>query len=226
MKLLALLLSLAAAQAQVGRFPHIEADVGNRQVRVECQVIGCLAPLEFFCVLAGTNEHEAVLRTRARPSHIHAALLMLGLQSGQPVTYSESTRTWSPPQGPPLNIRVEFTREGQTISLPANSLMRHVRTRQPMPPTTWVFTGSRIMPDGVYAADVTGYVVSIVNFDLTVIDVPQLASSANETLQWEADPDALPPPGQMVTMIIEPADEKTSATAPASQPADKSLTRE
>ena len=38
------------------------------------------------------------------------------------------------------------------------------------------------MDDGVYAADVTGYIVSIVNFDLSLIDVPALARNANETL--------------------------------------------
>ena len=48
------------------------------------------------------------------------------------------------------------------------------------------------MPDGKYAADLTGSVVSIVNFDLTMIDVPELASNANETLEWEFNPDVCP----------------------------------
>ena len=51
-----------------------------------------------------------------------------------------------------------------------------------MPPLTWVFAGSKIMPEKVYAADVTGYLVTVINFELAVIDVPLLASSANETL--------------------------------------------
>jgi hypothetical protein len=83
--------------------------------------------------------------------------------------------------------------------------MRSVKTKQPMPALTWIFAGSRVMDDGNYAADVTGYLVSIVNFDLTVIDVPALASNANELLEWETNLDEMPDAGAPVTMVIEPA---------------------
>jgi hypothetical protein len=92
------------------------------------------------------------------------------------------------------------------VTVPANRLMTDLRTGKEMPPMTWIFAGSRVMPDGNYAADVTGYVVSIVNFDLTMIDIPDLASSANETLAWGENASILPPRGTPVTMIIEPAD--------------------
>ena len=70
--------------------------------------------------------------------------------------------------------------------------MRSVKGKKEPPSFSWVFDGSRVMPDGVYAADVTGYLVSVVNFDLTTIDIPQLASNANETLEWEYNPDLVP----------------------------------
>jgi hypothetical protein len=67
-------------------------DAKQKQVRVDCEVIGCTAPLEFFCVVSGTSEHESILRTKAKPSNIHLALLMLGLQPGEPVKYSETAK--------------------------------------------------------------------------------------------------------------------------------------
>ena len=85
----------------------------------------------------------------------------------------------------------------------------------------WVFDGSRLLPDGRYAADLTGYVVSIVNFDLTMIDVPELASNANETLEWEYDPDWVPTKGTAVTMIIEPAGAPAATRPAAGKPADQ-----
>jgi hypothetical protein len=194
----------APTTTPVGKFPGIEVDVKQKQLRIACQALRVEAPLEFFCVSAGTSEHESVLRTAAKPSHIHTALLMLGLEPGEPVKYSEAAKKWFPPHGPPLSISVEFEQDGKTVTLPANKLMRNIRTRQPMPATTWIFAGSRVMPDGVYAADVTGYIVSIVNFDLTLIDIPELASNSNETLTWEANLDLLPATGATVTMIIEP----------------------
>ena len=185
--------------------PHVQVDVQKRTIRVDCEALNVDIPLEFFCVTDGGNEHESILRTPARPSHIHLALLMLGLQPGEPVKYSEAAQKWFPPHGPPIHISVEYQKNGRTITLPANQLMRSVKTKLPMPPLTWIFAGSRVLDDGTYGADPTGYVVSICNFDLCLIDVPALVSSANETLEWERNPDTVPPTGTPVTMIIEPA---------------------
>ncbi|MBV8782365.1 MAG: hypothetical protein JO353_13290 [Phycisphaerae bacterium] len=193
------------ATAPAGKLPHIQVDVKKRQVRVDCEALNVDIPLEFFCVTAGGNEHESILRTPARPSHIHLALLMLGSQPGEPIKFSESAQKWFPPHGPPLHISVEYQKDGKTVDLPANRLMRSVKTKRDMPPMTWIFAGSRVLDDGTYGADPTGYVVSICNFDLCLIDVPALVSSANETLEWERNPDTVPPTGTPVTMIIEPA---------------------
>jgi hypothetical protein len=215
-------LAQATAPA-VGRFPHLEVDVQARQVRVECEALRVEAPLEFFCCVKGTNEHEAVLRSQVTPSHLHAALLMLGLEPGQPVHYSEAAKKWLPPHGPPLRITIEFEQDGKVISLPAYRLMRDIRSKKEMPPLTWIFAGSRVMDDGNYAADVTGYLVSIVNFDLTVIDVPALVSNANETLEWETNLDLMPPAGKKVSMIIEPAgsEGRQPTTAPSAVKLDE-----
>jgi hypothetical protein len=214
----------ATTSPAVHGFPHVKVDVAARQIRVDCVALGVDAALEFFCVTNGTNEHESVLKTPAKPSHIHAALLMLGLEPGEPVKYSEAAQKWFPPHGPPLNISVEYVRDGKTVSFPAYRLMRNITTKQSMPVTTWIFAGSRVMPDGVYAADVTGYAVSIVNFDLALIDVPELASSANETLLWERNPDTTPPLGTDVTMIIEPTgDRDTMPATRSSEPTTKPL---
>lgn len=210
----------AAASAQanapaVGRFPFLEVDARGKQIRVECEALRVKAPLEFFCCVTGTNEHESVLRSKVKPSHLHAALLMLGLQPGQGVHFDEAAQKWLPPHGPALDISVEFEKDGKTVRVPGYKVMRDARTKKAMPPMTWIFAGSRMI-DGRYAADETGYLISVVNFDLTVIDVPELASNANETLEWETDLDAMPAAaGTKVTMIIEPAGHPASAPAPA-----------
>ncbi len=191
-----------------GPLRHVQIDLENKQIRVDCEALRAHNPLEFFCVVRGAQEYESVLRTDARPSIIHFGLLAMGLKPGEPAHLDEATQTWYPPTGPPLRISCEFQLNGKTITVPANRMMRSVKTKQEMPPMAWVFDGSRIMPDGQYAADVTGYVVSIVNFDLTMIDVPELASNANETLEWEYNPTLVPPVGTPVTMIIEPGARK------------------
>ena len=200
---------------------HIHVDMKARQAAVDCEALNPTIPLEFFCVTSGGNEHESVLRTPAKPSDIHFALLMLGLKPGEPATFVEAERMWLPPHGPPLNISCSYLLSGKQMEVAASRLMRSIKTKQEMPGGVWVFDGSRVMPDGNYAADFTGYVVSICNFDLTLIDVPHLVSNANETLEWEFNPDLVPPKGTAVTMIISPAPEDKSATQPVGLPADK-----
>ncbi len=214
------------AKPRIGKLPHLEFDLDKKQVRVECEALDTAAPLEFFCCETGTNEYESLLRSSVTPSNLHTALLAIGLKPGSPVTYSEAEKKLIPPSGPPLRISVEFEKDGKTIHALAQHWLRDDKTKREPPHFGWVFAGSRVMPDGKYAADMTGYIVSVVNFDLTMIDVPELASSANETLEWERNPDVAPKGGTKVTMIIEPmgggADVPQSASTPTAlaAPAD------
>lgn len=210
--LIALTLSAAAAppttQRVTNKLPHIQVDVKNRVVRVECE--SCNAHqdvgLEFFCVVANTNEYESVLRTEAKPSDVHLALLMIGLVPGQPVKYSEETKKWTPPTGPALSITCEWTdKDNKPHTVPAWRLMRDNKTKKESAPITWVFTGSKVMEDGKYGADPTGYVVSVLNSELAVIDVSTLAATALETRELDRNEDLLPEAGRKIWMVIEPA---------------------
>jgi hypothetical protein len=209
----------ATGPAKVGKVPHLEFDLKAKQIRVEAETLGVDMPLEFFAVVYNGPEHEAVIRSKVKPSDLHTALLAVGLQPGAPVSYSKSLEKWIPPHGPPLQIHMEYEKDGKKISEPANRWMRNLKTKKPMPTTTWIFAGSRVMNDGKYAADATGYLVSVVNFDMTVIDIPDIASASNETLEWERNPDTVPPAGTKVTMVIEPAGKHEAAPADAKKEA-------
>lgn len=209
------LLAHADDKPDASKMPHMTVDVKARQVRVEAETVNAQMPLEFFCCMAGTAEHEAVLRSPVTPSHLHLGLLMLGAQPGEPVRFSKAADKWLPPRGHPLHIFVEWEgKNKQMVRYPAYRLMRNVKSKKEMPPITWIFAGSRVMEDGKYAADTTGYLVSVVNFDLTVIDIPELASNANESLEWEFNPDLVPEKGTKVWMVIEPAGKDEKAVGP------------
>src|SRR4051812_19214032 len=147
--------------AKIGKLPFLTFDTRTKQVRVECETLGVEAPLEFFAVVVNGPEHETVVRSKVKPSDLHTALLALGLKPGAPVTYSKALDKWLPPHGPPLHIYMEYLKDGKLVSEPANRWMRDIKTKKVMPRTTWIFAGSRVMPDGTYAADSTGYLVSV-----------------------------------------------------------------
>jgi hypothetical protein len=211
----------APAAGRVGKLPFLTFDTRTKQIRVECETLGVEAPLEFFAVVNNGPEHEAVVRSKVKPSDLHTALLALGLKPGAPVSYSKAADKWLPPHGPPLHIYMEYLKDGKLVAEPANRWMRDIKTKKLMPRTTWIFAGSRVMPDGNYAADSTGYLVSVVNFDMTVIDIPDLASANNETLEWERNPDTVPKAGTKVTMVIEPAGKDAATRATTTQPTEQ-----
>src|SRR3954462_4961764 len=76
------------------KFPLLDIDAKKKQVRVECEALRVEMPLEFFLCATGTNEHESVLRSGVKPSHLHAALLAIGLTPGDPVHFSPGTNAW------------------------------------------------------------------------------------------------------------------------------------
>jgi hypothetical protein len=216
---LALLASFAAhslhaqESGATDKLPHIHVDVKSQSVRVECESCNVHQDvgLEFFCVSTGTNEYESVLRSDAKPSQIHLAMLMIGLQPGQPVHYSQADKKWIPPHGPALSISCEWTdAKGKLQHVSAQELMRSNKTKKPPPPFDWVFTGSKIMDDGKYAADTTGYIVSVLNNELTMIDVPQLASRDLESRELDRNDELLPPAGTKIFMLIEPVQKKAA----------------
>src|SRR5947209_1048587 len=130
---------------RAGKLPHVEFYPNRKQVRVECEMLGVNAPLEFFCCMKGTNDYEAMIRSEVKPSDLHMALLAIGLKPGEPVHYSESLKKWFPPTGPPLHMTMEYEKDGKIVRDPAGKWMRDVKTKKTAPQFTWVFTGSRVM---------------------------------------------------------------------------------
>ncbi len=204
-----------------GKLPHIQVDVKGRQVRVECEScnVNQDVGLEFFCVSEGTNEYESVISSKARGSHIHLAMLMIGLEPGEPVKWSESAKKWQPPHGPPVQIFCEWKKGEELIRVPAYRLMVNRKTKREAPPFTWVFTGSKMMEDGKYAADAVGYLVSVLNNELTVIDIPEVAGRDLETREWDRNGALLPAVGTKIWMVIEAAGKKTDEKVEAKEDA-------
>jgi hypothetical protein len=209
----------APATQPVGKLPHIDVDVPHKQVRVECESVKADYPLEFLAVVTNTNEYEALVRSDAKPSNLHLALLMIGLKPGEPLHFIEETKTWAPPTGPAVQIWFEYDKDNQHEKVPAWRWMRDIKTKKEPTEFAWVFTGSRTFGDGTYAADTTGYLVGVINNELSILDVPALKSRALEARDWERNPDVMPATGTKVTMILSPAETPLpSSTQPTVHP--------
>lgn len=194
-----------ATRAAVGKLPHITVDAKQREVRVDAEAVKAEYPLEFLAVVANTHDYEAVVRTEAKPSDLHLALLMIGLKSGTPIHYDEATKAWLPPTGAAVDVWFEYQKDGKPVRIPAYRWMRDVRSKKEPTQMTWVFTGSRMMEENHYAADASGGIIGVINNELSVLDVPALKSGSMEAREYERNADLIPPTGTPVTMVLAPA---------------------
>ncbi len=203
--------------------PHIQVDARRKQVRVECEAVRADYGLEFFACATDTNEYESVLRTAAKPSLIHAALLIIGLVPGEPAKYDRDTNVSTPAHGPLVKLTCEYQSNGKTVNVPAHKLMANASDNKESAPLEWLFCGSKLMEDHTYAADGTGSIVSVLTSELSVITMKDPGHHGLEDRPYKANSEAMPPPDTRVWLVIEPAAAPVSQPAiqPTSQPASK-----
>jgi len=195
----------ASGPAKTLRIGAVQVDLVERQVSLDAEVCLREGVLEFLLVSWQTKTHESILHTHAKPSHLHAALLMLGLRPGKPARWSgedESAR-FLPPAGAELAIDLLWKdRRGKARRSPAGAWLRGAEGRKITQPDRWIFVGSQVLPDGAYWAELDGEVISVTNFASAVIDVPFRSSNANDLRELFANTGAIPPLGTKVRVIL------------------------
>lgn len=200
-------------------FPQVHVDVVNRRVEVEGVVPivaddgrGGAVYLELIACTPNTREHEVLVVTEARPSHVHAALLLLGLEPGRPGSWrweGDQLRA-DPPTGAPVAVEFVLERDGQEVVEPASSWVLNRATGEHFPPGPWLFAGSRLVPHmgrSVYDADGTGVFIGLTTFGSEVLAWPEMISpeAAVEQPVWVADPSRTPKVDTPVRIRLRPA---------------------
>lgn len=180
--------------------------------------------LEFFACSRQSKEHESIVALDVQPHLIHAALLLIGAEPGQPARF---TPEFTPPTGPEIRILVRWNNEkGNREECWVQQLIlentpelyynapKGESTEQTSPremSVSFVFTGSffRKFDDEngnsreIYMADATGELFGVSNFPSSILDVPIQSSDSNDSLLFCANPDRIPPTGTEVTLILD-----------------------
>ncbi len=214
-------------------FPLVRVDVQAGVVEFDAQVaMDCHDPqtprvyLELVACAPDSREHESLIVTRARPSHVHAALLMLGLEPGAPGRFEprDGRAVAVPAAGPALEIELAW-REGDAprragpgdwiVSAKTGRRFGDAGAGQGDEDTrpVWLFCGSRFVlrpdPAGgerreVYDADGTGVVIGLHTFGSEVIGLGRTLSPDAATLEpeWIADAARVPALGTPVAVRL------------------------
>ena len=199
-------------------YPNIEIDLEGGRVDVAGRIVLREGLLELVACVPGTNkDHESIVSLDARPQHIHAALLMVGLEPGHPGHWAaegDQHMRAVDARGDGIRLTVVWREGDQTIMRPVEEMILSERTGETMAEGVFVFAGSAIrdLPESmgggtVYSADMNGTVVTLVTFPDEMVALPTAASSSNDMVDWRANGAMIPPLGTRVVLRFEGAGE-------------------
>lgn len=212
--------------------PFVHVDVEAKRVEIAARVVNREVEwLELLLCTEGGREHETVLTTKAKPSHIHTALLLIGLepgrvQRGEPIDPDDPGAGFRliPAEGPAVAVTLRHERgvvepaeeretgrghASETVTADAGSWVWDRRGGETLAGTTWLFTGSKFVPhDGreVYVADFSGTLISLVHFGDDVLAPRTEMTNRNDEQALGCHTPAIPPVGTAVTVALTPAD--------------------
>ena len=190
------------------QFPGIQIDAQAGVIDLEAIVVQREATwLELLAASPGTREHETIVTVTARPSQIHLALILLGLEPGQPTTTRRSENQWlvDPPSGPPVEVFFVWEQGGCEQQIPAHLWVQNQQTGRPLQDNIWLFSGSRFQSwrgQKHYLADDNGTVISLVNFGDDLLARRTHLSNQTDNQIWSPATDRIPAIGTHLTLRL------------------------
>lgn len=198
-------------------WPHLRIDLNHKVVEIDGMCAINAGWLEQIVCTAGTRTHESLVATEAKPSHIHAALLLIGLEPGTPGWWKidpddPEGKKWvvQPPNGSKVSITFEWKgADGTKRSAKAREWVRDFHTHDLLPQGPWIFGGSMMKPDytGVvtYVADRTGSIAGLVTFGDELLGWSEVLPDQEAVMapEWEANTPVMPEPGTPVVVRLQ-----------------------
>jgi len=209
------------------KLPGLVIDFQKRCVDIEGSICLDEGMLELIACTKGSKEHESIVAITARPMHIHAALLLLGANNGNPAmskAVDEQKTRWIhvPPRGDPVGVYLVFkNKDGKMVEHSISEFVARSGKRADAFgadeddaeenikfPGTFLFAGSHLHEDGPgprkYLADHSGNAISIVTFGDELLCLPGMHAKGNDSLMWQVDATKLPKVGSKVMLRLRP----------------------
>ncbi len=182
--------------------PGIRIDWARRQVEADGVVNMRAGLIELFACTRQARGHESVVMIDGRAEHLFQALGLIGCVPGRPMRYTGPEGGVEPAWGYPLRIDVRTTGPEGAAVVPIERWLRPRDSDRPLERLSWVFAGSRPLPDGRLAADPEGTVVAVVDFPTALIALPESHPPRYAELWLDPRTEAIPPVGTPCTLIF------------------------
>jgi hypothetical protein len=228
--------------------PGVKINLDERSVDVDSRVCLREGLLELIACTKEGKVHESIISVEAKPSHIHAALLLLGATPGNPAMQkpldAEYTRFMHlPPRGGPVDVFLVIKdAAGKMTETPISEFISpsdqfedgigdggnpgdEADKENAFPTHTFLFTGSILHRDGEgprqYLCDQSGHVISLSSFGDEMLALPGFHEQSNGSLMWQVNGDKLPEVDSKVILRLRPQIKPPAAPDAAEKPAPK-----
>jgi hypothetical protein len=211
--------------------PGMKILVKKGYVDIDAKVCLTDGMLELIACTKDSKEHEALISIEPKAAHIHAALLLVGAQAGNPAMRKEVETPDGPrwfdvePRGQEVDVYLVFANKagvmeehpikkflikGREHLIPGDEEeeTEQQKAARAFPTHTFLFVGSHVFKDGesdpIYLADESGNVISLATFGDEVLALPGVHGHDNEGLVWAVDPTHLPELDTKVILRLKP----------------------
>lgn len=188
------------------RIGAIDLNRKERTLRFPAEVRITNEVVEYALVTRDGKTHESVLTTEVSPTHLHVAVLLLGITpapdlglTNAPIRLQKNSTaridvTWKPVG----KKKEQRARLGDLISLQP-SIGNSVPARRRFGVDRWSYTGS-FLHEGLFLAQEEGSIVSLIRDPVALLNNPAIDRD-NDDIHF-ANPHRLPPKGTPVTLEI------------------------
>lgn len=208
------------------RMPGVRLNLEERAVDVEAEVCLHEGLLELVACTEDSKEHESIVVLKARPLHVHTALLLFGARPGTPAMRKVADGEGGerlipvPPAGDAIDVSLVFPGpDGKPQEHPIRRFIAPANLldfdgsplpeakKKPFPPK-FLFAGSLLVEKGAgprkYVCEDSGNVISISTFGDELLCLPGIHGHDNDGLAWQVNPKGLPAVGKPVILRLRP----------------------
>jgi len=206
------------------QLPGIKLNLEERSVDVDAEVCLHDGLLELIACTPDSKEHESIVMLKARPMHVHTALLLFGARPGTPAMQRNETGgriRWIPvpPSGDRIGVSLVFPdSKGKQKEYPISKFVSPVHFEEfngnssgkkvESFPSSFIFAGSHLVEDGPgprkYICEYSGNVISVSTFGDELLCLPGVHGHQNGGLSWQVNPKGLPKIGEKVILRLRP----------------------
>ncbi|MBC8229696.1 hypothetical protein H8E77_09140 [bacterium] len=189
-------------------------DVNKNEITVPGRIRKTQGIIEYLATGELGKTHESVLVLDVEPIHLQVALLRLGMEFGSNLRYQGDPL---PPKGDPAEIWVEWEvsklrdgeapaelgvdQTGKRILHRAEDLVYDIMKGAPMEHTNWIFTGSRIIDNRIFAAQATQSIIAIYRDADAIFNNPLPGGADDNT--YRVNSEVVPSENTKIKLIIK-----------------------